>query len=83
MSLYGRRPQPEFGESIPAFLKRLDEWGKQGNWVPASGGTETPFMTRTGQRLLYCYQARTGRHAYLDCATDTILTDEEAQRALA
>lgn len=49
-----------------------------GNWYPASGGTETPFITRTGARLLYCWQPSTGRHAYLNCDTDLILDDEEA-----
>lgn len=53
------------------------------NWVPASGGTETPFKTRTGRTLLYCWQPSTGTHAYLDCGTDMILTDDEARQALA
>jgi hypothetical protein len=64
-------------------LAARDRWESQGNWYPASNGTETPFTTRTGRRLLYCWQPRTGRHAYLDCATDIILTDEEAEQALA
>jgi len=51
---------------------------EQGDWYPANGGTETPFVTRTGRRLLYCWQPRTGKHAYLDCETDMILTDAEA-----
>lgn len=53
------------------------------NWLPANGGTETPFTTRTGARLLYCWQPSTGKHAYLDCGTDIILTDDEARQALA
>lgn len=52
------------------------------NWVPASGGTEVPFKTRTGRTLLYCWQPSTGNHAYLDCGTDLILTNEEARLAL-
>ena len=55
----------------------------QGNWYPASNGTETPFNTRTGRRLLYCWQPSTGDHAYLDCGTDLILSDAEAAEALA
>lgn len=51
---------------------------KQGNWYPANGGTETIFVARSGRRLLYCWQPTTGRHAYLDCETDIILTDAEA-----
>jgi hypothetical protein len=54
----------------------------QGNWIPANGGTETPFHTRTGRKLLYCWQISTGEHAYLDCETDLILSDEEAELAL-
>lgn len=77
-----RRPQPEPFESIPDYMKRLAEWNDDGDWVPASGGTETVFTARSGARLLYCYQPRTGNHAYLNCDTDTILTDEEAQQHL-
>lgn len=51
-------------------------------WIPANGGTEKPFLTRTGRRLLYCWDYRNGQHAYLDCETDLILTDEEARQAL-
>jgi len=55
---------------------------EQGNWVPACGGTETAFTTRSGRRLLYCWQPSTGRHAYLDVQTDLILSDHEAECAL-
>lgn len=55
---------------------------EQGNWFPASGGTEEPFFTRTGRRLQYMWQPSTGRHAYYDVNTDLILSDEEAQSAL-
>lgn len=51
-------------------------------WVPASAGTETPFTTRTGRRLLYCWNPKLGQHAYLDLGTDIILTQEEAEVAL-
>lgn len=61
-------------EELDARMKAAE----QGNWVPACGGTEVPFNTRTGRRLLYCWQPSTGRHAYLDLATDYFLTDEEA-----
>lgn len=55
---------------------------EQGNWVPACGGTETPFRTKSGKILLYCWQPTTGRHAYLDVGTDMILSDEDAMDAL-
>lgn len=61
--------------------ERLDEQQKrreQGNWVPACGGTEVPFTTRTGKRVQYLFQPSTGRHAYIDLDTDIFLTDEEA-----
>lgn len=51
-------------------------------WLPACGGTEVPFKSRSGRELLYCYNPKLGKHAYLDCGTDTILTDDEAARAL-
>lgn len=47
-------------------------------WVPAAGGTEVPFRSRTGARLLYCFNPNTGKHAYLNCDTDLILSDDEA-----
>jgi hypothetical protein len=55
---------------------------KLDSWVPACGGTETPFKARSGATLLYCYNPKTGRHAYLDCGTDMILTDEDARAHL-
>ncbi len=76
------RRRPSKSPSIPRQLEAKDRWKAQGDWVPASGGTEQPFWTRTGRRLQYVYQPRTGRHAYLDLGTDVILTDEEALLAL-
>ena len=52
--------------------------GNADRWVPANGGTETPFKARSGVRLLYCWNPREGRHAYLNVDQDIILTDEEA-----
>lgn len=54
----------------------------QGDWVPACGGTEQPFTTRTRRRLQYMWQPSTGRHAYLDVDADLFLTDDEAWAAL-
>jgi hypothetical protein len=47
-------------------------------WVPACGGQEVPFKSRSGATLLYCWNPKTGEHAYLNCDTDLILSDEEA-----
>lgn len=69
--------------NITALIKQIEEKSAQGHWVPACGGTETPFRSRSGKVLLYCWQKSTGRHAYLDCGTDLILSDEEAAAALA
>lgn len=69
-------------KTLAELLKEKQERDEQGNWYPASGGTEQAFKTRTGRRLLYCYQPSTGKHAYLDCDQDIILSDEDAQAAL-
>lgn len=48
------------------------------NWIPANAGREQPFISRSGRRLLYCYQPSSGQHAYLDCEHDIILSADEA-----
>lgn len=69
--------------SLAETLRKLELKREQGNWVPACGETEVPFTTKTNRRLLYCWQPSTGKHAYLDCDKDIILSDEEAWEALA
>ncbi len=69
--------------TLPEMIAVAEAKRAQGDWLPACLGTETVFRTRTGRRLLYCWQPSTGNHAYLDCDTDLILTDEEARLALA
>lgn len=73
-----RKPAPTLAELLDAAAERK----AQGPWVPGCGGTEVPFIARSGARLLCCWQPSTGRHAYLDCGTDLILTDEEARAHL-
>ena len=68
--------------TVSELLAKRQAEKENGNWVPASGGTEMPFFSRNRKRLLYCWQPTTGRHAYLDCDTDLILSDEEARLAL-
>jgi hypothetical protein len=68
--------------TIEKAITAAEQRKAQGNWYPACGGTETEFKSRTGRRLLYCWQPSTGRHAYLDLDSDIILSDEEAQIAL-
>ena len=53
------------------------------NWVAACGGAEVPFRARSGRVLLYCYNPRLNRHAFLDLAADYLLSDEEAGYELA
>jgi hypothetical protein len=65
-------------EQIDAELKRREN----GNWYPACGGTETPFTSRSGIRMLYCWQPSTGNHAYINLGTDMIMTQEEADAAM-
>lgn len=72
----------ETTKTLVELLAEKDARALDGAWVPACGGGEVPFWTRNGYRLLYCWQASTGRHAYLNCDTDIILTDEEARLAL-
>jgi hypothetical protein len=55
----------------------------QAEWIPACGGTETPFTTRTGRRLLYMWNPTTGEHAYYDVTNDVFLSADEATAALA
>ena len=62
--------------------KRVRESADNDNWVPACGGDEKPFISRSGKRLQYVWHPPTGQHAYLDLDTDTILSDEAAQEAL-
>ena len=59
---------------MPDFSNQIND----DNWYPASNGTETPFIARSGKRLLYCFQPSTGNHAYLDVDCDIILSDEDA-----
>ena len=68
--------------TLTEILAASDARRANGNWYPANGGTEEPFVTRAQRRLLYCWQPSTGRHAYLDLGTDIILTDEESRLAL-
>jgi hypothetical protein len=68
--------------TLVELLAERDRKAAEGNWYPACGGTEVPFTTRNGYRLLYCWQPSTGRHAYLNCDTDIILSDEDARLAL-
>jgi hypothetical protein len=63
-------------------LERAQRAKEQGNWYPACGGTEVPFISRGGHRLLYCWQPSSGRHAYINLDTDIALTDEEARATL-
>lgn len=73
------------GKSFNAYYCEpcaMPHLASNGNWFPANNGTETPFTTRTGKRLLYVWQPATGKHAYLDLSTDIVLSDEEASAAL-
>ena len=70
-------------ELIDKHNKDTKENIKNDNWVPACGGTEVLFQTRSGRRLQYVWQPSTGQHAYLDVDSDIILSDEEAEACLA
>ena len=70
------------GVLTDARFRAAQQRRDNGVWVPACGGTETPFTTRNGHRLLYCWQQSSGRHAYIDLRTDIALSDDEARAAL-
>lgn len=74
-----RRNTAILHDLIDEHNKELRENIKDDSWVPACGGTETPFKSRSGRRLQYVWQPSTGQHAYLDVDSDTILSDEQAE----
>ena len=39
-------------------------------WVAACGGSEVPFQDYQGRKVLYCWNPKQNRHAYIDCGTD-------------
>ena len=41
-------------------------------WVPACGGGEKPYRTRTSRWVLYVYNPRRMEHGYLDMRTDIV-----------
>lgn len=45
---------------------------KADRWVPACGGREVPTKYPDGRTLLYCWNPKTGEHAYIDCETDMV-----------
>lgn len=49
---------------------------KRDAWVPACGGTETPFLA-CGKRILYVYNPKQHKHAFLDLGSDMVMTDDE------
>ena len=52
-------------------------------WVSACQGTERPFTGRAGVRMLYCYNPKQVRHAYINLDTDIEMTNEEVDANLA
>jgi hypothetical protein len=67
---------------MPSVIEILEERARkaeQGNWIPACGGTEVPFRTRSGFKVLYCWQPSTGKHAYINCETDMLISREDEQ----
>lgn len=68
--------------TLDEAIQKAEKRAERGAWYPANGGKETPFLTRSGRRLVYCWQPSTGKHAYLDLGTDLFLDDEEARLAL-
>lgn len=65
-------------EAIEAHQAKAE----RGPWFPASGGTEVPFVTRSGYRLLYMFQPSTRTHAHLDLDRDMFIPDDEIDAIL-
>ena len=42
-------------------------------WIPACNGTEQPFTTRNGMRVLYCWNPGRRQHRYLTLDTEAAL----------
>ncbi len=51
-------------------------------FLPACGGTETPFVSRSGIKMLYVYNPATEKHCYINVGNDMPMTDEEAAEAM-
>jgi len=51
-------------------------------WVPANGGSEVPFLTRTGKKIWYMFCPTLKIHAYYCVDNDTFLSDEEVNADL-
>ena len=51
-------------------------------YLPACGGTETPFRSRSGIMMLYTYHPESGKHCYVNTQTDMPMTDAEAADAM-
>jgi len=69
-------------KTLVQLLDEKQKKAEQGPWLPAGGGSEEPFFTRSGHRLLYCWQPSSGKHAYLDLGTDLIISDAEARNRI-
>ncbi len=67
-------------KTVAELLDERQRKAEQGNWISGTG--ETPFNSRGGVRLLYCWQPSTGNKAYLDMGSDLFLSDEEARNIL-
>jgi hypothetical protein len=68
--------------SVAEQMEAITLAKQNGDWFPACGGTEIPFTSRSGIRMLYCWQPSTGSHAYLNLGTDMFMTAEESAAAL-
>lgn len=66
--------------SLATALDALDRvtWN-EGHWVPACGGSETPF-TYEGQRYLYCWHTGAKVHGYIHLESDMPMPADWAPR---
>lgn len=70
-------------KTLSQLLDEQQARAERGPWYPASNGTEIPFVTRGGFRLLYMWQPSTKTHAYINLDTDMFISDSEIDAILA
>ena len=73
-----RLAKAELWESLGERDRLRADYIKRDVWVPACGGKETPFRSRTGAMLTYMWNQTTGEHAYYNHDTDTFLSYADA-----
>lgn len=62
--------------SAPTYEFQMAKAGNADRWVPANNGHEIPYVVN-GVKVLYCWNFKQKKHAYLNMSSDMIMEDEE------